>query len=379
MKAKLALPATVLGFTLVFLLLPAFADNKEMADLYFNTGMKALEDGKVEKAREQFEKALKRYPCHAGAVVELGRLLTEALDSKALIKLYGDWLKALKSNDNTTQKQLEVSEKLKAELRSFEELDKIDKKYAKKFVTLAKSLRRKDEAAAAEACQKALELDPENSYAAGLYKKIAGSEPPKKLANVKMGNALFSDDFSKPTNMWYQREGYAFYEKEKFFVKSDLEAPFSARYSVDFKPGDFYIESVIQLAGKAKAGTAGGICFRVSASNTFYAFMIAPNGKFGVWLVNKGYKKDLTGKEVGPEIDLTCCIQSKHIKRDKAKNTIAAAFVGSKLFCYVNKHLIFTCEENTFQNGTLGFMVNKGNNIYVYDNFKVYEASLPGK
>jgi len=53
--------------------------------------------------------------------------------------------------------------------------------------------------------------------------------------------------------------------------------------------------------------------------------------------------------------------------------------VGSKLFCYVNKHLIFTCEENTFQNGTLGFMVNKGNNIYVYDNFKVYEASLPGK
>jgi hypothetical protein len=119
--------------------------------------------------------------------------------------------------------------------------------------------------------------------------------------------------------------------------------------------------------------------FRTNSNNTFYVFLISPDGKFGLWLLNQGYKTDLTGKEQGPPLDFTCCIPSKHVKKNKSKNHIAVAIVGSKIFCYVNDNLVFKCEEGTLQSGTVGFAVSRGSNMYAFDNFKVKECSLPDK
>jgi len=76
---------------------------------------------------------------------------------------------------------------------------------------------------------------------------------------------------------------------------------------------------------------------------------------------------------------MTCCSDSKHIKRGNKKNLIAVAFVEDRLFCYINGHLVFSCGEGSYRKGLLGFVVNTGYDTYAYDNIKIYEASLPGK
>ncbi len=199
-----------------------------------------------------------------------------------------------------------------------------------------------------------------------------------KLA-IKRGILLVDETFSGPSSNWYQKEGYAYPEKGKFIVKSEPERSFIPRYLSNFTPSAFYIESEIELLSSAKKGTAGGLSFRVESNSSYYMFMISPDGKFGAWLISQGNKKDLTGKESAAVGKLICCVPSKRINRGKKKNLIAVAFVESTLQCYINGHLVFTGSDDTYKKGTVGFIVAKGNHLYAFDNYKVYEASLPGK
>lgn len=152
------------------LFLPVWAGDEEKANLYSAKGVRAAEKGDLKEAKKQFQKALKRYPAHPGAVVALGQLLNQENDSAGLTELYSAWLKALKRIEPSSE-QVKISEKLTADLVLLKELNKIDKRYSKKFMSLARSLRRKDEMAAAEVCLRALELDPNNSTAAKFYQK----------------------------------------------------------------------------------------------------------------------------------------------------------------------------------------------------------------
>lgn len=208
----------------------------------------------------------------------------------------------------------------------------------------------------------------------------ASSVPKAKSKNpFKLGRLLISEDFSKESKHWYQGEGLAFFKDGKYHVKSEPRAIRTFRYYSDLKPGDFFVEAEMQLIDKAGPGAAAGFCFRLSSDNTYYAFMISADGKFGAWLLDGGRKKDFTGKEEGLSAALTCCVASKEIKHDKAKNILAVGFVGSKLYCFVNKRVVFTCEDDTYKNGLVGFIVAHGGHEFAFDNFKLYEATIRKK
>lgn len=198
---------------------------------------------------------------------------------------------------------------------------------------------------------------------------------PKK--RVKIGRVLYSDDFSTPSNRWYVRDGYAFFEKGEFFVKSDLDSPMSSRLGDPYS--DVYAQTEIRCVGTPKAGRGGGLCIRARGSNNFYFFAVSADGKFGLWVVNNGFKKDLTGKDKSGPSDMFCCVPCKYLRRGSEKNLIAIAIAGSKLFCYINEELVFTGEDNALTDGTTGFMVNKGNCMCAFDNFKACDVSLAGK
>jgi tetratricopeptide (TPR) repeat protein len=363
------------------------ADDSEMADLYYKAGDKALKAGNTEKATEQFRKALKSYPAHADAVVALGDMLFEDLDVSGLVKLFGEWLKVFKGLPNPTEKQIEVSNRLTSRLEDLRVLERTDRKFSKKYAALGKSLKRKDKAAAVRNYETALALDPSNSSAAREYRKLTGEsakpakkkkKKPGKLVGVKLGKMLMSEEFSKPSSDWYMRDGWAFMEDGKYMMNS-ATSPLIARYKNAFRPANFYVETEIKLKGNVKQYSAGGLCFQVQSNQTFYLFMISPQGKFGAWAVKDGNKKDLTGKERSnaPVGTFECCVASKHINKGKAKNVIAVGIVGTKHFYYINKHMVFKCDDYTITNpGTLGCAVNTGSHTFSFDNFKTYEATL---
>jgi len=361
------------------------ADDSEMADLYYNAGQKSLKGGNTEKATEQFRKALKSYPAHADAVVALGDMLFEDLNVSGLVKLFGEWLGAFKGLPNPTKKQIGVSNRLTSRLEDLRILERTDKKFSRKYAALGKSLKRKDKAAAVRTYETALALDPSNSSAAREYRKLTGEsakpakkKKPGKLAGVKLGKLLMSGEFSQPTSNWFMRDNWAFMENGKYMVQS-RERPTTCRYSNIFSPTDFYIETEIQLAGNIKEYSAAGLCFRVQSNNIFYIFYISPQGNYGVWAVRDGYNKDLTGKEYGstPSGLPRCSVASKHIKKGKARNHIAVGFVGTKLFCYINKRMVFNCEDdNITLGGTVGCSVNGGKHLFAFDNYKLHEATL---
>ncbi|TET32915.1 MAG: hypothetical protein E3J72_18475 [Planctomycetota bacterium] len=375
----------VTAVLILFVCLVAVADDKEMADLYYKAGQKALKDGNTEKATEQFRKALKSYPAHADAVVALGDMLFEDLNVTGLVKLFGEWLRAFKGLPNPTERQIGVSNRLTSRLEDLRILERTDKKFSRKYAALGKSLKRKDKAAAVRTYETALALDPSNSSAAREYRKLTGEsakpakkKKPGKLAGVKLGKLLMSEEFSRPNADWYMRDGWAFMEDGKYMMNS-ATSPLNARYKTAFRPAGFYVETEIKLEGNVKKYSAAGLCYQVQNNQTFYILYISPQGKFGAWAVKDGHKKDLTGKERSnaPVGTFECCVSSKYINKGKAKNVIAVGVVGTKHFFYINKHMVFKCDDYTITNpGTLGCSVNAGSHTFSFDNFKTYEATL---
>jgi tetratricopeptide (TPR) repeat protein len=197
---------------------------------------------------------------------------------------------------------------------------------------------------------------------------------------IILGKLLVSDDFSTPSNRWHQCPR-CFYEKGTLIVKADKNC-IGSGYASDFTPENFYLEAEMELIGDVKETTAGGLCFRSVSTDTYYAFMISPNCKFGVWLIEARRKKDLTGKGKQAPGQFPCSVPCKHIKGGKAKNVIAVACYDNHLYFYVNRRLIFACEEGSYKQGSkqggIGFLV-ESDNAYAFDNFKVYEASLREK
>lgn len=377
------LPQIFMVALILLVCLIAVADDREMADLFHNAGVKALESGDKEKAAGQFQKALKRYPTHPDAVVQLGIIFTSQVDISGLTKLYGEWLKAFKGLAQPSRKQIEVSVKLKSRLTDLYELEKINKKYSKKFAALGRSLKRKDKDAALKAYANAMEIDPGNSSAARDYKKLAGAEfdssdkskGPVGKKDFKLGKLVVSEDYSTPSNHWYQRDNFCWYKNGKYFVQSEPGFTYSSRYEEKFRPSDFYMEVELRLLEKQTEGAAGGFLFCHNSDGSCYFYMITFEGKFGAWVNSRTTgKKDFTGKEVGPPQKLTCSATSKHIKKGKSKNLLAVAKVGTKMFCYVNKKKILSFEDAAVSSGCVGFMVNPGSK-YEYDNFKLYEVA----
>jgi hypothetical protein len=378
------IPVLTVTCALAFAALAA-ANDKEVANLYHEAGLKAMNSGDTEKAAEQFRKALQRYPVHVDALVDFGRLLTDELDAGGLVELYESWLKAYRNLSAPTKEQVEVAQKIGKSLEDLKDIERIDRTFSRKFAALARSLKRKDKDTAVEAYNIALTLDPKNSGAAREYAKLTGEDAKPsgksksgKLAGVKLGKMLMSEEFSKTNTDWFMKTGMAYMEKGKYVVISD-EKPTLARYHYAFKPKDFYVETEIRLGGRADEHTAGGLCFRVMENNDFYVFYISPRGRYGAWAVQNGHKKDLTGKEGSnsPPGRFACGAVSKYVKKGNAKNHIAVGFVGSSFFCYVNGHLVFKCEDNSIaEGGTIGCSVNGGNHTFAFDNYKVHEATL---
>jgi hypothetical protein len=168
----------------------------------------------------------------------------------------------------------------------------------------------------------------------------------------------------------------------------------------DFSFKDFYFEAEVQLLGEANKSTAAGLLFRGSTSRvgttnkaSYYVFLVSPDGKFGLWsffydILDNGsaantFGRDITGEEKKARVEgsllMFCSVNSKHIKQGKAKNVIAVACVENTILCYINNHFVFSCKDNDCKIGTAGFYVQLGDNAYAFDNFKVYEAFLPGK
>jgi len=194
---------------------------------------------------------------------------------------------------------------------------------------------------------------------------------------VKTGKVLLADDYSANRNMWYLRDGYAWIENGKYNIKSDQRI-WLCRGPSDFLPGDFYIECEAQLSSQDKDYTAGGICFRLQSGNNYYVFLVDTKGRCGAWVVKNGSKRDLTGKEPGdvPDGSFGCGISSKYIKKGDAKNLVAVACVGTKIFGYVNRNLVWTGEDDTWLSGQVGCSVHGGNNEYAFDNIKIMEAHI---
>jgi len=351
----------------------------ETAQKLLLEAQKLFKGGKLDEACVTCKAALEADPGQAAAVALLYDI-KEKMGKTEEMLVYGLSYLLFPADDQSAARAEEIEKcfsKSSDELKSFFEATK---KCADQICSLTrKAIREKRENDLRYAVERLVQVSHRTKKVDSILSEASAFSGSEGNKLVQIGKLLVSDDFSKPSNLWYQREGYAFYENGRFIVKSDLEMPFLPRYSVDFKPNDFYAEFEIELIGEAKALTAGGLCFHVESNSTYYAVMISPDGNFGAWLINKGVKKDLTGREKGDSSTLACSVPSKYIKRGKSKNTIAVAFVGNKLFCYLNKALVFTCEENSRIKGTVGFIANKGNNAYAFDNFKVYEVSLPEK
>ncbi|MHC4661618.1 MAG: tetratricopeptide repeat protein [Planctomycetota bacterium] len=367
---------------IVLICLAASAGDRKIADLFYNAGMKAVEQGDTDKAIEQFEKALDSYGAHPDAVLQLGNIYSSRLDTTALIPLYEKWLKAFGELARPTEKQADVSQKLAASLLDFKELERIDKKFARKFLSLAKALKKKDEDAAGRACEKALQLDPGYTAAAREYKKLTGSESAKPSRSKKkeytVGGLVFADDYSEKKIQWYLEENFCWYEKGKYIVKSDHVCPFTSRFST-FRPANFYMEVKMQLQSTPDDSSAAGFLFRFQSAASMMSCMYSADGKFGLWILHNGVKKDLTGKATGAGMNFKCGIPSKHIKKGKATNRIAMACVGSKLYFYANGKEVYRFEDSTLGPGLVGFTVNTGHHKYAWDDFRIHEATEADK
>lgn len=187
---------------------------------------------------------------------------------------------------------------------------------------------------------------------------------------IKIGKLLASDDFNKPFDWFYDPAKWRL-ENGRLVCKP-LKAGSGPRAHygslTKFEVVDFYLECELEPISDAPSDAMGGVTFRGKCTTQAeYAFVILPNGNFGLWYYDYNDNKK----------DLTRYVPSEHIRRDKAKNIIAVGFVGNQIFCYINGKMVFTCKDNSAAKGWVGLVAF--GSTYAFDNFKVYEAFLPGK
>lgn len=338
---------------------------------------KLLKAGKYDQARLACKAALEVDPDLAVAIALLCDIAQMSNDTAGVLKHGLSYL--LFPVDEQSARRAEEIEKrvVKAspELRAF--FSRTSKAAGTICKLTKKAIRGKKSSDLEYALERLVGLTHRTKKVDGVLSK-ASSVPRARSKNpFKLGKLLVSEDFSKETNLWYRGEGLAFFKDGRYHVKSEPGTPRTYRYSSAVRPGDFFVEVEMQLVEEAGPGATAGYCFRMVSEKSFYAFLISADGKFGAWRLDGGRKKDLTGKEEGPPLDLTCCVPSRDIKRGKAKNIIALGFVGNKLYCFVNKRIIFTFEDDTYKSGLIGFAINTGGHEYAFDNFKLHEASLP--
>lgn len=343
----------------------------------------AFDAGKYEDASITCKAALEVDPCRPSAVSLLCDIMDKMGNEEDMF-LYGLSYLLLPPQEQTARRAEEMERRMSRASDELKNFFGATKKAVAKIASLvSKAIREKKDSDQEYAMERLCLLTHRTRKLDGILSK-SSSKPQttrktsKKLKNpVKTGKVLLSDNYSVNNNMWYLRDGYAWIENGKYNVKSDQRI-WLCRGPSDFQPGDFYVECEAELSGEDKDFTSGGICFRLQSGNNYYTFLVDTKGRCGVWVVKNGSKRDLTGKELEdtPNGSFGCGISSKYIKKGGAKNLVAVACVGNRIFCYVNRNLVWNGEDDTWLRGQLGCSVHGGNNQYAFDNYKVTEAYL---
>lgn len=294
----------IISSLLGWLPLPVLADREE-ADLYFKSGTELLQKGETAQAETHFRKALKSYPTHTDSALELGKILAREKDSAKLVKFYTNWIEASKDIESAP-KQINILGQITQDPTLLNKLNKLNKRYATQFVSLANSLKDKNTTIAIKACEKALQLNPANAAATNLLERLTRvDEIPEPatgedaLPEGLVGYWKFdktSGTFAKDSSG--NKNHATLHRAKRVTDKTGQTIKFNGRnsYVLISEPGKF---NTFSISFWMKTHSTTGILFnraRVDTVNYWWIRMKAGVLEFGIGLDNVDYKIIATKK-----------------------------------------------------------------------------------
>jgi len=200
-------------------------NDTQVAERYFQSGLKALEAEKPDDAVIQFKNAVQKNPKHAKAHLELGKIYAQQSDTAAKIKMAAmQFSEAIKSNRdlNEARKELAVlcfrNQSYKIAIPLCQELMERDAADAEVLLILGNSLAYVGNLSeAADMLQKAVDMAPDNprakiSLALALF---ADNQPEKSRKMMEAGAA------SAPEDITAQLFLAQLYSKLKLFTEAE--------------------------------------------------------------------------------------------------------------------------------------------------------------
>lgn len=141
--------------------------NSEVADLYYQLGVRAFESGDFEKAAGKLEKAVKNDSNHAEAYYQLGLTCEKLGRPGQVLGAYRQCLSILARRDSLSSNQKKIKKIVAQAVKNLDtvsgDLEELKKKYAARLTELANKYRERDLTRFAElAIKRSLVFDPEN-------------------------------------------------------------------------------------------------------------------------------------------------------------------------------------------------------------------------
>jgi len=178
----------------------ALADDNELANVYYQSGMTLIKDSKFEEAIGKFEKALSYLKEFPQAHFKLGECYEKLNNNKNAIKNYSLCLKQLQEKSGLLKEEEELLNHVikclnKLDL-SYRELTKAKSDYIAKLTALAGECdRKKYQRLASHICEMILSIEPDNKSAQDLTNKLS-----KKIPNSKQISKADIEESKKHCN-----------------------------------------------------------------------------------------------------------------------------------------------------------------------------------